>query len=82
MGSDLRVSWTAPNGGKWDWIGIFKLGARNCDYGWYWYTDGETSGTLALKAPDQPGQYEFRYHLDDGCEETVRSSPVTVSSGG
>jgi hypothetical protein len=79
---ELSVSWTAPTGGKWDWIGIFSLEARNCDHGWSEYTKGETSGTLTLKAPRQPGQYEFRYHLDDGCEETVRSSPVTVRAGG
>ena len=27
----------------------------------------------------EPGQYEFRYLLDDGFEETVRSSPVAVT---
>jgi hypothetical protein len=81
-GGELSVSWTAPQGAYFDWIGIFSVGARNCDYGWYEYTKGETSGTLTLKAPDRAGQYEFRYHLDDGCVETVRSSPVTVSAGG
>lgn len=81
-GGDLRVTWTAPKGGTWDWIGIFVVGARNCDHGWYEYTDGALSGTVTFKAPAQPGQYEFRYHLDDGCTEMVRSSPVTVSAGG
>jgi len=79
-GGELSVSWTAPKGGKLDWIGIFPVGARNCDYGDYWYTDNETSGARTVKAPSKPGQYEFRYHLDDGCVETVRSSPVTVSA--
>jgi len=81
-GAELSVSWTAPKGGKLDWIGIFPVGARNCDYGDYWYTDNETSGTRTVIAPSKPGQYEFRYHLDDGCVEAVRSSPLTVSAGG
>lgn len=81
-GAEMSVSWTAPKGGKLDWIGIFPVGARNCDYGDYWYTDNQTSGTLTIKAPSKPGQYEFRYHLDDGCVETVRSSPLTVTPGG
>jgi hypothetical protein len=81
-GGELSVSWTAPKGGKLDWIGIFPVGARTCDFRDYWYTDNQTSGKLTVKAPSQPGQYEFRYHLDDGCQETVRSSPVTVSAGG
>jgi hypothetical protein len=80
-GAELSVSWTAPKGGKLDWIGIFLVGARNCDHGDYWYTDNQTSGTLTVKAPSKPGQYEFRYHLDDGCAETVRSNPVTVTAG-
>ena len=81
-GGELSVSWIVPRSGTWDWIGLFSVGARNCDHGWYEYTKGETSGTLHLHAPSQPGQYEFRYHLDDGCVETGRSSPVTVRAGG
>jgi hypothetical protein len=81
-GGELSVSWIAPKGGTWDWIGIFSVGAGICDHGWYEYTKGETSGTLTFKAPSQPGRYEFRYHLNDGCQETVRSSPVTVTAGG
>lgn len=81
-GGDLLVKWMAPSGGKWDWIGIFAVGALNCNHGWYEYTDGQLSGTVTFKAPTQPGQYEFRYHLDDGCTETARSAAVTVSPGG
>jgi hypothetical protein len=49
---------------------------------WWKYTDGGTSGTFTLNAPTQPGQYEFRYLLDDGFVDTARSTPVTVSAGG
>lgn len=80
-GGQLSVSWTAPIGGARDWIGLFGVGDHECDHGWSDYTGGATSGTLALSAPTRPGQYEFRYHLDNSCVETVRSSPVTVSAG-
>jgi hypothetical protein len=78
-GGELNVSWTAPTGGQWDWIGIFTAGAPTCDPDWYEYTKGSISGTLTFKAPGHPGQDEFRYYLNDGCVETVRSSPVTVT---
>jgi hypothetical protein len=83
-GSPLSVSWTAPRGGASDWIGLFKVGDPNTNYEEHWwkYTEGAISGTLTLAAPTQPGQYEFRYLLDDGFDETVRSSAVTVSADG
>lgn len=79
-GGELSISWTAPRGSVWDWIGLFKLGDPSTNYesGWWKYTDGARSGTFTLSAPSQPGQYEFRYLLDDGFVDTVRSSPVTV----
>ena len=59
-----------------------KWETPNTSYDYWWeYTDGATSGTLTLSAPTAPGQYEFRYLLDDGFVDTVRSSPVTVTAG-
>lgn len=80
-GEQLSVSWTAPSAGSRDWIGLFTLGAGDCDHGWSEYTRGATSGTLTLNAPAQPGEYEFRY-LDNQCDIKARSSPVTVRAGG
>jgi len=77
-GAGLSVSWTASSAGSRDWIGLFTVGAASCDHGWSEYTGGATSGTLKLTAPTEPGSYEFRYHPNDGCTETARSSPVTV----
>ena len=34
------------------------------------------SGTLTLNAPAQPGQYQFRYLLDDGFVDTARRPGV------
>jgi IPT/TIG domain-containing protein len=83
-GGQLSVSWTAPRGGAADWVGLFKVGDPNTSYEDYWwkYTNGGTSGTFTLSAPTEPGQYEFRYLLDDGFVDTVRSSPVAVTAGG
>jgi hypothetical protein len=81
-GGQLGVSWTAQSGGAADWIGLFKVGDPNTSYDYWWeYTNGATSGTLPVRAPTVPGQYEFRYLLDDGFVDTVRSSAVTVTSG-
>ena len=76
----LGVSWTAPRGGGDDWIGLFAVGDPNTNYEQYWwkYTAGALSGTFTLTAPTRPGQYQFRYLLDDGFVDTVRSGVVTV----
>jgi IPT/TIG domain len=83
-GSSLSVSWVAPGRpSAFDWVGFFKVGAPSSSYelGWWAYTNGQTAGTLALTAPVEPGQYEFRYLLDDGFVEAGRSRPVTVTPG-
>ena len=79
-GGQLGVSWTAPRAGVWDWVGLFRVGDPSTAYesGWWKYTNGVISGTLTLNAPMQPGQYQFRYLLDDGFVDTARSSPVAV----
>jgi hypothetical protein len=80
-GGQLSVSWTANPAGSWDWVGLFKIGDPSTNYDdWWWeYTGGTASGTLSVVAPSVPGQYEFRYLLDDGYDDTVRSKPVTVT---
>lgn len=80
-GGQLSVNWTAPSGGYLDWVGFFRVVDPSEAYqeGWWQYTNGATSGTMAITAPLVPGQYEFRYLLDDGYVDTVRSSPVTVT---
>lgn len=80
-GGQLSVRWSATLSGPSDWIGLFIVGDRNEDYakGWFGYTEGSTSGTFTLTAPTAPGQYEFRYLLDDGLTDVARSSVVTVS---
>ena len=81
-GNQLTVSWSAPSGrSDLDWIGLFKVGVPSTSYqnGWWDYADGGASGTLTLSAPAQPGEYEFRYLLDDGFIDVARS-PVSVTA--
>ena len=76
-GGEMSVSWTAPTGRTGDWIAVFRVG-RNYEDDWYGLTKGATSGTHTLTAPSRPGQYQFRYLVDDGFHDVARSSPVTV----
>ncbi len=76
-GGQMTVSWAAPAGRAGDWIAVFRVGGGYED-GWYTVTNGATSGTHTLTAPTQPGQYEFRYLVDDDFLDVARSSPVTV----
>lgn len=45
--------------------------------GWQ-YTGGAATGTFSLTAPLLPGQYEFRYYLNDGYQKVKTSDPITV----
>jgi hypothetical protein len=76
-GGRMSVSWTAPGGRSGDWIAVFRVGA-SYDDDWYGLTEGATSGTHTVTAPTRPGQYEFRYLVDEGFLDVARSSPVTV----
>lgn len=80
-GGSLTVSWTAPAGRPVnDWVGLFAVGAPNTASLWYTFTNGTTSGSATATAPSQPGQYEFRYLLQNGYSDIVRSSAITVST--
>jgi IPT/TIG domain len=76
----LSVTWKTSAAGPSDWIGLFKKDSPNTSYnsGWFDYTSGAASGTFTLAAPAAPGEYEFRYLLDDDFNDTTRSGLVTV----
>lgn len=80
-GGQLTVNWTAPAGSSVkDWVGLYKVGAPGNNFLWWQYTQGKTSGSITINAPTTPGQYEFRYFLNDGFTEAVRSNMVTVNA--
>ena len=81
-GANIAVTWTAPPGSPaQDWIGFYKVGTQNNTYLWWSYTSGLASGTFNMTAPNSPGQYEFRYLLNNGYTDTARSNQVTVNAG-
>ena len=84
-GSLVNVSWVAPPGrDPADWVGLFKVGAPNEAYEqlWWDYTNGTSSGSKSVLTPLTPGQYEFRYFVEDGLIEAARSAAVTVNASG
>ena len=84
IGGSISVAWTAPSGRPGnDYIALYPVGAPNTAYLWYQYTGGTTSGTVTATAPaSQAGQYEFRYLLQNGYTDIVRSNTITVTASG
>ena len=79
-GAPISVRWTASGAvTSRDWIALYPVGAPDSGYGWGSYTRGAASGTLNLTAPTTPGQYEFRYLLNDSFVIGARSAAVAVA---
>ena len=75
----FEVSWVAPPGRpERDWVGLYRVGDPPGAYITWIYTRGTTVGAGIFTAPLTPGQYEFRYMLDDGFVEAGKSNPVLV----
>ena len=80
VGKALSVTWSAPAGSSvYDWIALYRVGDPNLAYGWWRYTNGATSGTFFLSAPETPGDYEFRYLVNNGFTDVARSATITVN---
>ena len=86
-GGALTVSWHAPSGrgcnGGGDWIAIYRIGdpdetgaANGHSDLWYDHVCGATSGAWTIRAPFEPGAYEFRFMV--GAGSVARSNPVRV----
>ena len=79
VGSPITVNWHAPVGRPvTDWIGLYKVGDPNTSYLTYQYTQGAPTGTVTFNAPATPGQYEFRYLLENGYTSIAKSNTVNV----
>ncbi len=80
QGGQITASWTAPSGtSATDWVGLFKVGTASHQWYSYVYTGGTTSGSAIFTAPNDPGQYEFRYYLNDGSGLVATSQTITVN---
>ncbi|MDQ3665603.1 MAG: PQQ-dependent sugar dehydrogenase [Acidobacteriota bacterium] len=78
-GETITVTWTAPAGRPAnDWIGLYRVGDPETSYISYQYTAGAASGSVPFTAPNQGGQYEFRYFTDDSYNKVASSNTVTV----
>jgi hypothetical protein len=80
-GARLTVTWNAVSARcSSDWIGIFELGDPSTSYekNWWDYAACGNGGEHELTAPTTPGQYEFRYLLDDAYQDVARSVPITI----
>jgi hypothetical protein len=77
-GEIFTVSWAGVTSLRIDdWVGLFLPGDVNTSYLSYEYTNGRQSGAVTFRA-QQPGQYQFRYLLNDGYDDAARSAIVTV----
>jgi hypothetical protein len=74
-GSSLAVKWTGPDQER-DFVSIDAKGAPDRDYGPYAYT--RAGSPAALRVPDEPGEYEVRYHMASSYRVLGRA-PVTVT---
>jgi hypothetical protein len=82
VGSQITVNWHSPAGRPaTDWVGLYKASDPNQNYIAYQYTQGATTGSLTFNAPDTPGQYEFRYLLENGYNSIATSNIVNVVNG-
>ena len=78
-GGQITVSWKAPAGSSaLDWVGLFTTSAPSTQSISYVYTNGATSGSHVFTMPTTPGTYNFRYLLNDGSTDVVRTQTITV----
>ena len=82
-GGTVTVSWTAPNGSSTlDWIGLFPEGeGDNHNFLWdhWFYTGGATSGSVSFTMPTTPGNYVFRYLVNNGWTHKAEFGVITVN---
>ncbi len=82
-GAPLSIQWTGPNDAR-DFVSIDTEGAADRDYGVYAYTaDG---AELTLRAPEDPGNYQIRYHTGQTYRvlgaRPLRVDPATATLKG
>ena len=77
-GDEITVTYSGAPGFYLDWIGMYKVGDPNEEYGEWDYLYGLESGSLIFTAPQEPGNYEFRLFENDGYTDIARSNIVKV----
>lgn len=75
-GGDVSIRWTGPNNPS-DFISIDRQGAPDREYGPYAYPP--SGNPVTIRAPDEPGEYEIRYH-QAGSYGVIGSTPLRIGS--
>ena len=76
VGGKLEVRWTGPNAAG-DFVSIDAGGAPDSSYGPYAYPSA--GNPLSLEAPEQPGNYELRYHAGASGNAVLATAPLVVT---
>lgn len=78
-GQTVVVSFTSAVAGAQDWIGLYKPGTPNTSQITYKYTGGAISGGVSFSIA-APGEYEFRYFVNNQYDLKAVSGKLTVGS--
>ena len=75
----VQVTTTAPppDSSTRTWLALFEAGGKSHLGQWKWLHDGQDCA-FTFRAPDAPGQYEFRYFLDSGYDKVAARGYLTV----
>ncbi|HUQ87740.1 MAG TPA: Calx-beta domain-containing protein, partial [Vicinamibacterales bacterium] len=81
-GAPVTVTLANAPGGATDWITLAAVGAPEQTYLlWTYVGSGLTTRNWTVPMPPVPGQYEFRFYLNNSFTRTATSAPVTVRPG-
>lgn len=87
-GSTATVVVTGGPANRGDWVALYASGAAEGAFLDSRYLNnttvapatGSASGTLTFIAPVTPGEYEFRFFVNDGYARLATSGPVSVAT--
>ena len=77
-GEQITVSYTGAPGNATDWIGLYEVGDTQGYIIDWQYTEGTPEGTLDFYAPEEPGNYVFRFFPNDTFDIIAESNPIAV----
>jgi len=77
-GEQITVSYTGAPGNETDWIGLYEVGDTQGYIIDWQYTDGTQEGSLDFFAPEEPGNYVFRFFPNDTFDIIAESYPIAV----
>ncbi len=76
VGAPVEIEWSGPNNPQ-DFISIDQAGAPERTYGPYAYTS--KGSPVTVRAPEQAGAYEVRYHLGS-TYAVIGRAPLAITS--